>query len=154
MSNWDVNDDAAAAIANYPPNHPYMVVMGLAAGLANLENDREVLGRIVTPESRPAWGDFTPAVAAFESWGDWGLGSRIQVAEGASDVAYARFFLGIPDTIRATGREELMLAAIVTLVWRPEHDIWMIHGIGPEPLHPDDVPRTSPNNAPRVDLWS
>lgn len=136
-------NDAEAAVMGYPENHPFHVTTRFLSALPDAKDMRPVLSEMVTPESLPAWGDFSLAAEIREGWGDWFLGTRTAVAPPDLDVAYARIF----KTVDAPA------IAVITLVWRSERDTWLIHGLGPEPWLPDDGSRTSPGVAPSVDLW-
>ena len=48
---------------------------------------------------------------------------------------------------KVTEEQVVLAAAVVTLVWRPEFGQWMVHGLG-DHIRPEDLPRTSPNDAP------
>jgi hypothetical protein len=82
-------------------------------------------------------------------------------ALGATDVAYLAVFretaedLGGSDGVASFGAGERLGsdvfvgdALIVTLVWRPEFGMWRVHAFGPDYVRPEDVPRTSPDDAP------
>lgn len=153
MSEWTAEDDAAASAAALPPNHPWHVVTMFVEAVQHREEYRVALTRLVTPESLPAWGDFSEIAGLFQSWGDWGIASRAHVMAGDADVCYIKIVRDVPETYQAQGNEFVPVIALITLVWRPEAGLWQIHGIGPNPLQPEELPRTSPNVAPEVDLW-
>jgi hypothetical protein len=153
---WSYEDSRAADLSAYAPNHPWRVGMEFLARLKQLDSDPtaiEDLEYLSTPESR--WGDFKGAADMVAAWGDWGVGTRVAVHPDAPDVAY----LAIRPKIRKAHQVEDAAATdlgqlgAISFVWRPEHGLWLVHGIG-EPLEPDEMPRSSPGNAPRVDLWA
>lgn len=143
---WTPSDDAQAALAGYGANEPMFTVLafldGLQSGLA-----AEELAVTVTPESIDAWGTFAETRAALEAIGDWGIGTYPSPAESAADVVYVKVLEGVTEAYQQVERIEIVPAAWITLVWRPEVAMWLVHGIG-RPIAPSDIPRTSPGIAP------
>lgn len=152
---WTPADEAAAAIGGYGPEEPLRSALDFMLGLESLSAGESIeqtmvgLLSIVTPESREAWDIFQDSVAAVRAIGDWGMASYPESPNGAPDVAYVKVLDGMPEVTQIRATRILTVAAWLTLVWRPEFGIWMIHGFGGNRVPPPFVPRTSPGVAPR-----
>lgn len=143
----DVDDATAAANVsqNDDPHDPVAIGLAFVNALSGDELvDPSVL---VTPESIGAWGDFGAAREALLAIEGRGFGSIADRAVDAEDVAYFKILAHVDQSFRVTEGDVVMMAGVVTLVWRPEFDRWMVHALG-DRLRPEDVPRTSPDNAP------
>lgn len=145
-SNWTPADDAQAAISGYGPEEPLLTALAFLEGLGR-ELPPEELAVTVTPESLDSWGNFSSAKAALDAIGEWGLGSYPEPAQGAADVAYVKLLADVPEAYQATGDVPVTVAAWITLIWRPEHGFWLVHGLG-DAIDPARLPRTSPGVAP------
>lgn len=106
------------------------------------ETARGALEPLVTPESRHAWGDFSAAAAGPQAI----VASPPKRLPDARDVAYVTVLPHVAEGFRSTAEQDVE-AAFLTVVWRPEYGGRQIHSAG-EPIRPDDLPRTSPDDAP------
>lgn len=105
------------------------------------------LSRLITPESATAWGDFGAVRGRLAELGNWGLGTQA-VGEGTTrDVAYVKILSDLSSAFRLRGDDVVSVAALITLVWRPEAQSWLVHAFGGY-VPATRVPRTSPNAAP------
>ena len=134
-------DDVAALLADAGPDSPENPVAVGAAFLNVLADpagpNRAVLAHLVTPESLPAWGDFTDAAAMI---GDCGMTSRANPSDTDPDVVYVKYVSSDGQNYRAASEMMIMVRAVGTLVRRPELGGWRVHGVG-DYLAPDQVPR-------------
>lgn len=103
--------------------------------------DLEALRVICTPESWPAWGDFSEVR---ESIGDRGLASRADPpSTGEADVRYAKVIaLQDPNQTERVEGNVLVFGSIITMQYRPDVGYWRVHGFG-DYLRPEDLPPTS-----------
>lgn len=139
---WTVSDDAAFDFATKGQQHPSFTAMALMSVMAHPADHVDALHSVVTPESTPAWGDFSETAAMLEEFGNWGVGPVTAAAERAPDVAYVRILRGVTATYQQQGDALIEVSAVITLTWRPEVGFWLVHGIGPAFL-PADLPSTS-----------
>jgi hypothetical protein len=144
---WTVGDDAAFDLATKGQHHPSFSAMAFMSVMANPEDHADALHSVVTPESIPAWGDFSETAAMLKEIVNWGVGSVPTAAEGAPDVAYVKILRDVTETYQQQGDALVEVPAVLTLIWRPEVGLWLVHGIG-LPIPPADLPRTSPGVAP------
>lgn len=121
---------------------PVSVALLFVRGLGDPVEYRDALDFLVTPESRPAWGDFTAAAGRYAAIQDPGFGSMINLAEGAEDVGYFKILSNVTTSYEVLDDQLIAFAAVITLVWRPEFDRWMVHSIG-DYVKPEDLPRTA-----------
>lgn len=108
---------------------------------------RQALLNVTTPESWPAWGDFSEVADMVR---DLAFSTTIEhprdgVGNIADDVAYVKLFEGFDGAFVVRG-EYVIPGKIISLVWRPEYDRWMVHGVG-WPLLPEELPRTGRQEA-------
>ncbi|MFP3579459.1 hypothetical protein SB659_07730 [Arthrobacter sp. SIMBA_036] len=87
------------------------------------------LARLVTPESRKAWGDFREVGDWFRSLKDVGYGSIADRALGDDAVAYFKVIPGTVENYQVRD-EQIVSAIIVTVVNRADLGGWRVHGIG------------------------
>lgn len=130
-------DDEGAAFRD-----PAMVAITFLTALSDREQYLPALFNLTTPESHESWGDFSDAAAALAAIEDWGLGSEPKAAQGAPDVVYASLLSGVVESFQVASDQMIMGAAVITLVWRPEHGGWLVHAMG-DYCPPEDVPRTA-----------
>ena len=140
-------EDAAAALPEPSLDDPVAVGILFLKALRDPGQYSNALHNLVTPESLDAWGDFSEAAKGLEAIQNPGFGSRANRAHDASDVAYVKILSNIEQSYEVTEEQVVLAAAVVTLVWRPEFGQWMVHGLG-DHIRPEDLPRTSPNDAP------
>ncbi|WP_448059973.1 hypothetical protein [Cellulomonas hominis] len=141
------SEEAEAALPEVAFDDPASVALLFVKALFDPETNAVALDYLVTPESRAAWGDFTEAAQMLAEIEDAGFGSNINRAHDAPDVGYLKILRGVSQSYQVTDGQLVMAAAVVTVVWRPEYERWMVHSIG-DYLKPEDVPRTSPGSAP------
>lgn len=134
--------EAAAALPEPSLTDPVSVGMMFCNALEDHRHYRNALLSLTTPESHAAWGDFAEAARAYSEIPDPGFGSRANLAVGAPDVAYFKIISGVDRPYQVLDDQPLNAAAIVTLVWRPEWQQWLVHAMGLS-LAPEDVPRTA-----------
>jgi hypothetical protein len=94
----------------------------------------DVLRNLVTPESLPAWGDFS---AAREHLAGTGMTSRAD--RPAPGVAYVKFVTDPGQGLKADADTLIMARAVATLQFRPESGRWLLHQLGDYCL-PEDLP--------------
>jgi hypothetical protein len=131
------SDDEVLAdvLANNTPDGPWAT--GLAFHAALTHGDGAQLGmlrNLVTPESLPAWGDFT---AARDHLAGTGMTSRAD--SPAPGVAYVKFVSDTGQGLRADADVMMMTRAVATLQFRPESGRWLVHQLGDYCL-PEDLP--------------
>jgi hypothetical protein len=66
----------------------------------------------------------------------------VNKAQGDPDVAYAKILSGVTQSYEVLDEQPVLAAAVITLVWRPDHRRWMVHGIG-DYISPEEVPHGS-----------
>jgi hypothetical protein len=103
---------------------------------------RTALFNLTTPESHTAWGDFSDVAAQYAAIEEAGFGSQANFAVGAPDVAYFKILSGVDQSYQVLDDQILPFAAVLTLVWRPEQGMWLVHSFG-DYLRPEDLPRTA-----------
>ena len=136
------HEEAEAALPEPSLRDPVSVGMMFLNALEDHVRYYNALLTLTTPESHPAWGDFSNAAEMLRSIDDYGVGSMANEAVGAPDVAYIKILRGVTEPYEVVDAQPVMAAAIMTLVWRPELDRWVVHGIG-DSLLPEQVPRTA-----------
>lgn len=107
------------------------------------KRDADAAAEHVTPESRERWGDFAEFFDEIH-----GLNRPIVATEAdhvvdAQDVAYVKLLEHVD------GGRHIEIVGVLTLVWRPEFDRWLVHDFGAQ-VPARDAPRTSPGEAPGV----
>lgn len=145
---WSDDDDSAFAFHAMPETHPVKVAMLIFWVMREGTYSPEKVREFVTPESVEAWGDFREFARMCMAVDRPAFGSIANRARGASDVVYVKVLSGVDKGYTLHEEGPMMAAMVFTLVWRPEHDRWLIHGAGYDHVLPEDVPRTSPNEAP------
>ncbi|MDS0137561.1 MULTISPECIES: hypothetical protein [unclassified Amycolatopsis] len=129
---------AEADMGPMDPENPIAIARIFITALHGPEGPLvDVLRAVVTPESLPAWGDFRDAAEALEGCG---MTSRVSPSDDPA-VVYAKYVTdhdGVTYQVQG-GDMVLMVRAVATLVHRPEHGGWLIHGVG-MPLQPEEVP--------------
>jgi len=140
-------DEAPAVLPPEDPTNPVFIGILFCNALADHHHYRVALGKLVTPESLPNWGDFSEAAALLASIEDHAYGSRTNPAQGAPDVHYFKILRNVPESYQLLDDQLLAGAAVLTLVWRPEHGRWMVHSIG-DYLLPETLPRSAPGQLP------
>jgi hypothetical protein len=97
----------------------------------------QVRGRLVTPESLPAWGDFSWLTGEI---GHLSIGTRPKPAAGSGDVAYATLMADAPDDAMRADGEVLVYGKVPSLQRRPDlGGEWRVHGVG-EYVRPEEMP--------------
>ncbi|MFJ5046381.1 hypothetical protein [Streptomyces sp. NPDC088719] len=135
------DDDAAMADAGdlMDPLNPMSTAVAFLNALRDDGGpDRESLKLACTPESWPAWGDFSKVI---EMVGDRGLATRPDVpASGEADVRYVKLVtLDDPDQSVMSDGDTLVGAQIITLQFRPASGYWRVHGVG-DYIRPEELP--------------
>ncbi len=148
---WSRADDLAFRIEVAGSRHPLRAAMRFIAALVRADPiDTRTLKAIVTPESRAGWGDFSGVRRLIDGIEAPGFASHIpHTAPEDADVAQVFIVSGVTAVTDLEPGDYVDAKAVMTLVWRPEVDGWLVHGLGaaiaPESLMPV---RTSPGNAP------
>ncbi|HEY9263349.1 MAG TPA: hypothetical protein VIQ11_01945 [Mycobacterium sp.] len=156
-SRWTAFDTEQVNMAAMGVRHPLTTALAFMDALGDPVANLELLGNLVTPESRTRWGDFSAAKAALDAIDEPGYGSIVNRLPGAPDVGYFKILSGVSKGYEVTEERAVMVPAVVTLVWRPEATakflpepgMWLVHQIG-DPAKPEDLShiRTSPGDAP------
>jgi len=131
-------DDAMADVGNISMRNPAAVAMAFfIAGTSGEGPDVEALRRLVTPESLPAWDDFS----SLPEWiGHLSIGTRGQRAVGNNDVHYVGLFADMGDQPAQANGDVLGQGKIISLQRRPDlGGEWRVHGVG-EYVLPEDMP--------------
>jgi hypothetical protein len=55
-------------------------------------------------------------------------------------VVYAKVLSGVKESFQVKSEQAVLAAAVITLVWRPDVGMWLVHGFG-KPIPPSLVPR-------------
>jgi len=140
VSTEELND--AVGIGEEPDwRDPFTTVVTFINALDDPHEYVGPLEMLTTPESRAAWGDFTDAASLLRSIDDWGLGSAPTPAEGDDSVRYAKVLRGVQNNFQVQAEQIIFVAAMVTLVWREEVGMWLVHAFG-EPVPPELVPHS------------
>jgi hypothetical protein len=133
---FDLYAEESQEIANDPRQIGYWFFRALHDRARNLDD----LHLIVTPESRPLWGAFEIAAALLDSIEDPGMLQEAVYAHGDLEVCYMRVIREAKEHTFITPATIMDDPLLITLVWRPDHGRWMVHGFG-DMVHPDRVPR-------------
>lgn len=129
-----------------PMNAAFIGIMFCKA-LRNPVEYQTALTQLVTPESLNDWGDFAAAGELLESIPEVGFGTLTNQAYGAPDVRYFKILSGVGDAYMVVDEQPVMAAALLTMIWRPEHGRWMVHAMG-DSLLPEHLPRSAPGQTP------
>jgi hypothetical protein len=135
-------EEAEAALPGPSLRDPLSVGMMFLNALEDHVHHPNALLTLTTPESHPAWGDFSETAEMLRSIDDYGVGSVANRAVDAPDVAYVKVFRGVTQPHQVLDEQPVPAAAVMTLVWRPELDRWVVHAMGGS-LPPEYVPRTA-----------
>jgi len=109
--------------------------------LRDPNENANTLDFLVTPESRPRWGYFEAAYRWTQGIEGLGWGNMPLPAVGDPDVVYMAVHSGVPEEGFTQEGDDIFLGpGVVTMVWRPEVDRWMVHDIG-NYVRPEEVPR-------------
>lgn len=150
---WTDEDDAHFAMATLPPSEPVALTLAVWNALTADEDHTSLLREFVTPESLEQWGDFSAARDALSAPRLGIIGTARQYPD-AVDVAYVWITRQAGDTARMTdGPEVVEIAETFTWIWHADREQWLLHSIGTM-LDPGEMPRTSPNRAPKIDAIS
>lgn len=116
-------------------NSPVLPGFAFVAALCEYPmRPREQILTLTTPESRATWGDFTDAAHMV-----LGTGVATSVRPSSDpDVCYLKLHL-LPAGSSYYVQGDDMSGTFLTLVWRPERGMWLIHQLGP-PADPVSVP--------------
>lgn len=144
--------DALTVLPDEPSTrHPLAVAAAFATGVEDPVHYRAGLLALTTPESHAAWGDFARVADLLVNHG---LATGViqaldEIGERTPDVVYVRFvdMAGMGDFSYVADGEVLLDAQVLSMVWRPEFDSWLIHSIG-DYLRPEELPRSSPGTGP------
>jgi hypothetical protein len=123
------------------PRNPVSIgLMFLSALTDPVDKSNDNLLWLTTPESHVMWGDFSDARALMDSIVNWGVGSLANPAVGDDSVRYMKVLPGVTANYQVKGDVLVETAAILTIVWRADHDRWMVHHLGREFIAPEHVP--------------
>lgn len=148
-SEWSDSDDAAVAFEALGDRHPVRRASLFFAAVRDGGYGPEILEPFVTPEVRADWGDFSEIRGVFLGLDRPGIGSIANEAVGAPDVVYVKVLEQVDRGYWVTEEAPVRVPGVFTMIWRPDHDAWLIHRFGEYAL-PEDLPRTSPGAAPKV----
>lgn len=145
---WTDADDALRRSASVHPDSPSYSARVFANALRSPIKNSGLLAWLVTPESRASWGNFEKAATLLRSIKNPGIGSNATPAFDAPDVAYVKIMADVTEAFTLDEPSFGTESAIVSLVWRPEHGRWLVHGFGAY-SKPTELTRTSPGSAPQ-----
>lgn len=136
-----VDDEVAAAVdlGSISTDNPVAVAAAFLAAVCKEGGpDLPVLRLLVTPESLPAWGDFSQTVNMLT---DCGIASRANPSDDP-EVVYAKYVADRDgQNYQVQGGDILlMVRAVATLVRRWDLGGWRVHGVG-QYIRPVEVPR-------------
>ncbi|WP_294568184.1 hypothetical protein [uncultured Arthrobacter sp.] len=134
------DEEAAANLPEPSPDDPLSVAIMFCNALEDPVLHRKALLRLMTPKSKPSWGNFGEASGFITSIEDLGYGSRTEPAVGDDNVHYFKIMQGIIQSYELLEDQMLFFKGVITLVWRPECGQWMVHTIGGGHTRPEDVP--------------
>ncbi|MGO4143461.1 hypothetical protein AB4Y77_00100 [Paenarthrobacter sp. YAF11_1] len=137
---FGVDDEAEQALPEPSFQDPVAVGLLFCNALSDPAEYQVALRRVVTPESLPAWGDFSDAAQFLASIPDRGFGSMANRALGDDGVAYLKILSGVTQSFQVLEDQVVMAAGFVTLAWRPEFGEWRVHAFGGDTLRPEEVP--------------
>lgn len=139
---FGTEEEAAAALPEESLTDPVSVGVMFCNALAeDPVHWNNALRNLTTPESAESWGDFKAASRYLNSIEDMGYTNRVNFALGAPDVAYFKIVGDVRQSYEILDEQPVDCAAILTLVWRPEYGMWMVHDLG-DYMKPEDLPRT------------
>lgn len=142
MSTSDLPPEVIPAIHTQPNlGLPFETPIGTALAFLHALEDRAeflvALLRLTTPESHEAWGDFSQAEAHLASVGPWSVGTGGQVDGDAAYIAVFRDTTG--RSYLVTDDVQVAAAVVISLVRRPAHGGWLVHGMG-HSIPPEGMP--------------
>ncbi|AND15241.1 hypothetical protein [Rathayibacter tritici] len=152
---WTSFDDEQVKMESMGLHHPLTTAFAFVNALAEPEPDVRWLSTLVTPESRPHWGDFSDAKTFYDGIHEPGFGSLVNRLPGAPDVGFFKIIPSVRDGFTVTEETPMAAAALLTLIWRPEAGsaedpgMWLVHQLGPA-AEPHELvhARTSAGTAP------
>lgn len=133
------DDEAAAAMPEPGLDNPVSVAALLLQGLADPQEYSNALHNLTTPESWPQWGDFGAAADSVAKLGSWSIGTVAEPAVGDPAVCYVKVLRDVDESYQVLREHIVNVAAVVTLVWRPDAGAWLVHAIG-DYVRPEGVP--------------
>lgn len=137
----DIEFEAMRAAEPNPDfTDPGEIAMAFITALGDPQEYQVALRSLTTPESHHLWGDFSEAAEGLAAIEDWGLGSVPTPALDDPNVVYAKVLSGVKENFQVQEEQLVFVAAMITLVWRPEVGHWLVHGFG-QPIPADQVPR-------------
>jgi hypothetical protein len=131
-------NDAMADVGEISMTNPAAVALAFfIAGTRDIGPDVHSLRTLVTPESLPAWGDFS----FLPEWiGHLAIGTQGQRAAGSDDVHYIGLFADLADEVMQSDGDVLGHGKILSLQRRSDLDgEWRVHGVGDYVL-PEEMP--------------
>ena len=135
----DVNQQVAEQPEDADWSDPNTTAQLFVLGLSDPAKYFEALASVITPESRPRWGDFQVAARKLEAIPDWGLGDSPTPAVGDPTVVYAKILPHVEESFLVTLDQHVNVAAVLTLVWRTKLGMWRVHDFG-DYVKPEFVP--------------
>jgi hypothetical protein len=132
-------EEVEQVIPEFSFQDPVAVGMMFCNALGDPQENRVALARLATPESLPAFGDFTEAAEMLAAVPDVGYGSKVQPSVGDEAVVYFKIVSGVGQSYQVLEEQIISGPAVVTLVWRREFGEWRVHAIG-DYLRPEEVP--------------
>jgi len=133
-----------AAEPGFDLTDPAVIGVNFIRALADTDESQDILTKVVTPESLTSWGDFTSAANFLNSIENWGVGSMPTPSVADPEVVYMTILSGVTQSFRAVGEQMVMPAGVVTLVWRLQYGMWMVHAIGDDYFPAERVPKDFP----------
>ncbi|MGN7799041.1 hypothetical protein [Leifsonia sp. 22587] len=117
---------------------PFATAATFLQALADPQHYQVALLNLIHPYTAASWGDFSEAAAGLASIQNWGLGNKPSRAEGRPDVAYAAILRNVDQTFQSQSDQVVMTAAVITLVWSAERQMWLVYSIG-DYTGPEDI---------------
>ena len=131
--------EARAAAPEFSLGDPVVVGQMFCNALDDHVEFLPALGKLVVPQTRAGWGDFSAAAAFLASINDRGFASVAERAVGVDDVAYCKIFRDVPTSYQVTESQVLFAAAIITLVRQTDTGVWRVYSLGREYVRPEDI---------------
>lgn len=132
-------EEVREVIPEFSFQDPFAVGLMFCNALQDPETNLVALTRLATPESLPAFADFSEAANFLASTPNIGYGSITNAAVGDEDVRYFKIMSGIQGGYQILDEQIMAARGVVTLVWRSEFGEWRVHGIG-DYIRPEHVP--------------
>ncbi len=129
IDDWTTNDPSLY-LPEQSTRDPNFVAMCFLAAVRWPEGSEDMLERLVTPQSRPSWGDFSDVISYVGSMREPGASTKHSRGAEARDVAYVSLLSGVGDGYVLPSGSPLVSDDVLTLVWHQDADSWLVASLG------------------------